>query len=108
MTARYKHDYAAFGELVLNADFMVAAMRARGEAVLAEAERTAPFDPETTDGTHYRDAFKLDAHTRGGIHGDRAEAVVSNDDAAAPYVEFGNGTAGTAHHTLERAIDVIR
>ena len=85
----YHHDYAAFGRLVLCADWMVAEMLVRGEKVLARAEATAPYDIQDEDGVHYRDCFVL----TGGIREDetrRAYARVSNTDMpTALFVEFG-------------------
>jgi hypothetical protein len=101
----YHHDYAAFGRIVLNGDFMVAEMLVRGERVLARAEATAPFDIEDKDGTHYRDCFVLKAGTHGGIHHDRAYAEVSNTDMpTALFVEYGNENT-PRHRTLGNALD---
>lgn len=100
----YTHNYEAFGEHVLRADWMEAAMTEVAKKIEAVAETIAPFDPESKDGSHYKDAFRVTSTTKGGIHGDRAEARVINDDEAAMYVEFGTRN-NAAHHTLTRALD---
>jgi hypothetical protein len=89
---------------MLNADFMVAAMLTRALRVKAAAEAIAPFDPGSTDGTHYRDSFTAEAHPKGGVHHDRAAGVVSNDDGAAFFIEWGNRNI-TRHRVLGRALD---
>jgi hypothetical protein len=102
----YKLDRAAFREHLLNADWMVEHMRQRAEIGKAFAEADAPFDPYSTDGTHYKDAFEVDSGKNGGAHGDRAYATLRNTDAAARYIE--HGTEDTpAFHTLTRALDVM-
>lgn len=95
--------YAGIGELLKSPE-MVAAMVAKAELVKAEAEATAPFDAKAKDGTHYRDAFAVSARRDGGYEHDRAEAIISNDDAAALWVELGS-KHNPAHHTLGRALD---
>lgn len=100
MTAKYTHDYGAFDELVLKAEFMVAEMRSRGDKVKEAAEASAPRRTGK-----YAESFTVTARADGGIRGNRAEAIVENDAPDAIYVEFGNGHEGTAHHTLLRALD---
>jgi hypothetical protein len=104
--ARYHLDRAAFREHLLNAPWMVAEMRSRAERGKAFAESIAPFDETATDGGHYKDSFSVDSGTHGGLHGDRAYATLKNTDAAAPYVEFGNGH-DNGQHVLTRALDVM-
>lgn len=109
----YKHDYAAFREAVLQADFMVEEMARRGEKVKAIAEQTAPYDPESTDGDHYRESFELRTTREGGLRHNRAEAMVVNTDPAAFVIEMGTvrttkdgRTVRTPkHRTLGRALD---
>jgi hypothetical protein len=104
--ATYRLDPVAFREHVLNAEFMVEHMRASAEKAKAFAEAIAPFDPDSSDGTHYRDAFRVATRRDGGLHGDRAEATLWNDDPAAVYVEFGTERT-EAHHVLTRALDAV-
>lgn len=103
----YKHDYAAFGEHVLRADFMREAMEGYAEKAKAAAEADAPFDADSRDGTHYKDSFRVESRNVGGVHKDRAEALLINDDEAAVFVEFGTKN-NPAHHTLTRALDAAR
>lgn len=101
-----KASYGGIGQM-LNADFMEAAMRARAERAMAVMVTTAPFDPKSTDGTHYKDSFTVDAGRHGGVRHDRAYGRVTNDDPAAFYIEFGtkdtprHRTMGNAIHTAE-------
>jgi hypothetical protein len=99
----YRHDYAAFDEHVLCAPFMVAEMLRRAELVKARAEATAPYDATSTDGTHYRDSFSVSAGVR-VEKTRRAYGRVSNDDAAALFVEFGT-EHNPRHRTLGNALD---
>jgi hypothetical protein len=102
----YKLDHAAFRVHVLNAPWMVEHMRARAERGKAFAEAIAPYDPTSTDGSHYKDRFRVEVKTDGGIHHDRAEATLWNDDDAARYIEF--GTEDTpAFHVLSKALDAM-
>lgn len=103
----YKHDYQAFGEHVLRSDFMREAMVTYAEKAKAAAEAIAPFDPESHDGTHYKESFRIDSRNIGGVHKDRAEALLINDDEAALYVEFGT-KHNEAHHVLTRSLDAAR
>lgn len=91
---------------MLNDPFMVAEMRARAERGKAFAEATAPFDPKSKDGSHYKDSFVVSAGANGGPKGNRAFGRLSNTDDAAFYIEV--GTSDTpAHHTLGKALDVM-
>lgn len=100
----YTHDFEAFGEEVLRSDFMVAEMERRAQLVAKAARADAPYDPGSTDGTHYKDAFRVETTKHGGIHHDRAAGVVINDDEAAFFIEY--GTVDTPKfRTLGRALD---
>lgn len=106
--SNFKLDYAAFGEHVLRSDFMREAMEGYAEKAKAAAEADAPFDADSRDGTHYKDSFRVESRNVGGVHKNRAEALLINDDPAAVFVEFGNGKTNAAHHTLTRALDAAR
>lgn len=106
MSTRYVHDYAAFDEHCLCAGFMILEMARRAEKVMARAELTAPFDPGSKDGTHYRDAFTLEAGVR-VIKTRRAFGRVSNHDAAALFVEYGTKN-NPRHRTLGNALDAAK
>ena len=118
MTARYNHDYAAFGRNVLNAEWMEAEMLRRAEQGKVFAEAHAPYDPQDADGEHYRDAFSVSSGKHGGLHKDRAYGRLTNDNSAAALVEFGrpagvdkNGRAYPAqerHRTLGSALDAMK
>jgi hypothetical protein len=101
--AGFKLDRLGLGEYLRSSE-MEAEMRIRAERVKAEAERTAPYDPNSTDGTHYRDSFHVESTTHGGYHHDRAAAYVINDDNAAVFVEFLDQKNGPPHRTLGRAL----
>jgi len=103
MTSRYTHYYAKFDEHVLCAPFMVAEMLRRAALVLARAELTAPYDAGSKDGTHYRDAFSMEAGIR-VRKTRRAFGRVSNSDPAALFVEYGT-VNNPRHRTLGNALD---
>lgn len=97
----YKLNHTAFREELLNAPWMVEEMRKRAERGKAYAEQIAPVDTG-----QYAASFEVESGTHGGIHGDRAWALLSNSDPAAPYVEFGNGH-DHGEHVLLRTMDVM-
>jgi hypothetical protein len=99
--ARYHLDRAAFREHVLNAPWMVEAMKSRAERGKVFAESIAPVDTG-----EYAASFEVESGTHGGLHGDRAYATLKNTDPAAPYVEFGNGH-DNGEHVLTRALDAM-
>lgn len=107
MPSSFRASYKGIGEL-LNAEFMVADMRARAEKVAARAVETAPFDPNDRDGQHYNERFQVEAGKHGGVHKDRAYGRVSNDDKAARWVEYGMIVDGKQrvpeHATLRKAL----
>ena len=94
----FRLNYAGVGELLRSTE-MVAEMARRAELVKAEAEVTAPYDPQSA-GPHYKDEFFVEVTDHGGIHGDRAEAAVTNNSDHALLVEYLNGD-----RTLGRALD---
>lgn len=96
--------YTGIGDMLRSPE-MVAEMVKRMERVKAKAELTAPYDPNSTDGTHYKDSFHVESTDHGGEHHDRAEATCYNDDNAAVFVEFLPVKNGPPHRTLGRALD---
>ena len=100
----YRLDPAGFREHLLNADWMVEAMRQRAERGKDFAESIAPDAPPYGEG--YIASFHVEAGSHGGIHGDRAYATLSNDDDAAVFIEFGTPT-NAPHHVLTQALDVM-
>jgi hypothetical protein len=103
--ARFDASYAGIGEMLVSG-FMQAHMRARAEKVAALAQQIAPYDPDSKDGTHYRDAFEVSSGVREG-RTRRAYGRVENHDDAAFYVEYGTKN-NPAHHTLGKALDAAR
>jgi len=100
----YRLNPAAFRELVLNAEWMVAEMAARAERGKEFAMSVAPDAPPYGEG--YIASFEVESGRDGGIHGDRAYGRLSNGDDAARYVEFGTPTI-QPHHVLTRALDAM-
>lgn len=107
-------DYEAFGEHVLNADWMVTHMRDRAEAMKAFAEATAPYEVQDRDGRHYKDSFRVEAAAHQGAHHDRAAGYLFNDNEVAVQVEYGTGPdrpqggSSPEHATLRKALDAAR
>lgn len=103
----YRLDPAAFRAELLNADWMVDAMRERAERGREFVQSAAPVDTG-----RFRSAVSVDARKRGGVHHDRAEAVLSSDDPAALSIEFGHAAPDGAHvegaYTYTQAMDAMR
>lgn len=99
----FKKDYEGIGEM-LRAPYMVAAMRARGEKVEAQAVATAPDAPPI--GVGYKEHFSVEAGVREGLK-PRAFARVRNDSDHALAVEFGWGNT-PRHRTLGKALDAAK
>jgi len=100
--SRFDADYKGIGEMLCSPE-MQADMKRRAENVMAYAVATAPYDPHSKDGTHYKDSFTVDSGVREGKTR-RAYGRVTNDDPAAFYIEY--GTSDTPRHrTLGRALD---
>lgn len=109
MAAKYTLHPAAFREELLNADWMVAEMHSRASRAKEIAISTAPFDPDDTDGVHYKESFTVSAGKNGGREHDRAYGRLENSDtgdtaadSTALIVEFGNWN-NEAHHTMRNA-----
>lgn len=100
---QYKLLPAQFRQNLLQADWMVAEMRARAEKVKTAAEAAAPIETGA-----YKQRFRIRTRKRGGIHKDRAEALVVSTDPAAMSIEFGHSAHGEhvdGHYTLTKALD---
>lgn len=112
MPAKYTHDYEAFGAHVLMSDWMVDEMRRRANNVADRALQIAPYDPADTDGDHYIDHFRVEAHVDNERR--RAVARVINDHEAAVSIEYGSGPnrpqggSSPRHRVLGRALDAAR
>jgi hypothetical protein len=102
----FKPNHVGIGQM-LRTDAMLAHMVALAEKVKAEAVVTAPYDPQSKDGTHYKEAFTVSGTKAGGVHKDRAEGKVSNTDVAAFFIEYGTGHS-PRHRTLGKALDAAR
>ena len=105
----YQHDYAAFGELVLCAPWMVAEMRSRAERGLAVAEMVAPVGSPAEGDEHagrYKASFSVDSGIQ--VHATRrAYGELSNSAPEALYVEFGTRN-NPAYRVLGRAMEAMR
>jgi len=103
--ARFDADYGGIGDMLCSPE-MQADMRARAERVAARAQATAPYDADSKDGTHYRDAFSVESGVTAG-KSRRAYGSVTNDDGAAFQIE--HGTKKTPkHRTLGKALDAAK
>jgi hypothetical protein len=123
----YRLHRGNFRKQVLQADWMVAEMRARADKGLEFAEAAAPRSTGA-----YSTKFRVRVRKSGGIHHDRAEAILYNTDPAALAIEFGHfenrtesgnfaptdaagaevpfrraGAFVPGHHTLTRALDAM-
>lgn len=98
MASYYEHNYDAFGDQVLRAEFMQNVMRARAVAVMAEAMAIAPVgDPDNgwyDDGHEpgeYLDSFEVSSGVRATGSTSRAYGRVTNTSGHALAVEYGYG-----------------
>lgn len=82
MTVRYKPDYAGTRELMNGAE-MQAVVRQVAEEGMAGAVAAAPVRTG-----EYKSSFHVEAAANGGIHHDRAEALIVNDSGHAVLVEW--------------------
>jgi hypothetical protein len=102
---RFEASYSGISRL-LKSPLITEALLKKAEEVKAHAEDISPvgIDPDTHPG-RYKGAF----HTRTGYNTrrSRVEAVVYNDAPEAVFVEYGTST-NDAHHTLLRALSVLR
>jgi hypothetical protein len=100
--ASYRHFYDAFGKEVLQADFMVADMQRRAQAILARGQEIAPVgDPETDPHSgRYKASFYIADEKLTGGKTKRAVGRVGNSSPDAVLVEYVDG-----HHTLAKALD---
>lgn len=98
--------YAGIGEMLRSAEMQAAMHRIVEEKMLPYAVSISPYDPKSTDGTHYVDAFEVSS---GVHHGktSRAYGRLTNTDAAALYVEYGTKN-NEAHRVLGRSLDAVR
>src|SRR6185503_3068495 len=108
----YTGSYSGVGEM-LNSDFMLAMVHSHGQAVLDEAEATAPVYEGPSGDPHrgrYKESFRLEVTAHGGRKGDRACAYIWNDSPEAAVVEFGfsptekRPRGQAAHRTLRNAL----
>ena len=97
MAARYKADYAGTRRL-MNSPEMQAVMLAVAEEGMAAAVGLAP---ERTG--EYKSSFSVLVHEGGGVHHDRAEALIINDSPHSVLVEDWD-----EFHTLKDAAAELR
>lgn len=108
--ATFKPDKRAAGQILISEEIR-AVLAAKAETAKGIAEAIAPYDPDDTDGDHYRDHF----HVTTGSQirkTTRAYAELSNDHPAAVAIEYGTGSPDgsrtPAHHTLLRAVEAMK
>lgn len=97
MSVRYKPDYTGTRAL-MNSPEMQGMLRRVAEEVMARAVSAAPVRTG-----EYKASFHVEAHADGGIHKDRAEALVVNDSGHSVLVEDWD-----EFHTLRDAVDELR
>jgi hypothetical protein len=89
----------------LNSEGMKLVVKHYADRIKDRAEMIAPvgtpWEPDEHVG-RYKASFSVEVHTHGGIHHDRAEAIVKNDAPEAVYVEYGEH-GREPYHTLLRA-----
>jgi hypothetical protein len=103
MGVKYSIDHDGIGDL-LCAEFLIADMERRANAVKAEAIATAPV---ATTGQHrgrYAESFEVTSGVREGKKTRRAYGRVTNWAPEAVIVEFGNKNT-PRHATLRRALE---
>ena len=110
--SRYRHDHDAFGRLVLQAPWMVEAMRQRAELVAEAARAASPVDkrPGARHPGRFKESIKVDVVIRpagGGYRHPRAVGIVSSDAPEAAHLELGTETM-RARAPLRTALDVLR
>jgi hypothetical protein len=97
--SRYVRDYDGIGKMLrgegpvvgLRTDLWRRARRVRAAAVRGSGKDTGA----------YAAAWQITQLDRGGVHKDRFEVQVFNDDEAAPFQEFGNGNNVPPHVLLK-------
>lgn len=96
MSVRYKPDYAGTRQL-MNGPEMQAVVRQVAEEGMASAVAAAPARTGA-----YKSSFHVEVAAGGGIHHDRAEALIVNDSGHAVLVEWHDG-----FHTLRDAAEEL-
>lgn len=109
MAARFKASYVGIGEMLV-ADYMIAHVGERADAVLVRCVETAPIylGPYDTHRGRYAESFRRSEETikTSGKGTRRALGRVENTAPEAFYVEFGARRRGIeAHHTMSMALD---
>lgn len=104
----FKANYEGIGEM-LNSPFMREAMVVRAEAIRTAAEADAATYSDS--GEFARSFAPIESGTHGGVHKDRAYAIVRNTDPAALSIEFGHlsekGEPVEGHYSLTRAAGLL-
>lgn len=92
MGATYRHNYAAFGRLVLNSPMMETPMRRKAEKVQERFIETAPVsdEPDNDDVRRYKDSSEVSSGLNGGLNNDRAYGRVTVNHRAAMAIEYGH------------------
>lgn len=106
MTVRYKADYAGTREL-MNSPEMQSVLREVAGKGMANAAGRAPvrqprYRTPQHPGGEYKASFHVEVHAGGGVHHDRAEALIVNDSGHAVLVEWHD-----EFHTLRDAAEEL-
>jgi len=106
VTASFKASYAGIRQL-MNSLEMQKVMGKVAEEVMARAVSAAPvYEGPPKAGVvpgEYKAAFHVETHANGGIHHDRAEALVINDSPHSVLVELPD-----EFHVLRDAVDELK
>lgn len=106
MTIRYRADYAGTRAL-MNSPEMQEMLRSVAEQGMASAVAAAPvYQGRPRRGVtpgEYKAAFRVEVHANGGVHNDRAEALIINDSGHSVLVEWVDD-----YHTLRDAAEELR
>lgn len=93
MSARYVHNYGAFGRQVLNSPQLAAKLHARGERVAEVFRSTAPVGEPYEGDDHpgrFRDSVTVHTAPNSGPAGDRVQTRITVNDPAGLSIEFGH------------------
>jgi hypothetical protein len=105
----YDPDHAGM-TVFLNSGGMVDLVERVAERIRDRAIAIAPVGNIAEGDEHpglYISSFRVRSHRFGGVHHDRAEAIMYNDAADAVWVEFGD-FGREPYHIIRRAAEAAR